>query len=350
MFWQIPLSSVFFFAFAKLFGCFPRSPATHAGTEFDFTASTVQLDPPPYRSQKATLSADHQQLQQQRFQQQYPSSSVVRDAPLSSHGPPPSKSAISSSPWNVLDSDPLLGPTWNNRSQQSTPLQQPDTAGPGIPKPKPKTLDEVEAELRATARSSSPLAAVPPPPRQLHQPPPPPVHGRPLTLEEVEAQLLRNRAQQQPSNSPLPSQTPPQLPRAPPTHVDQPPPAPQGTSLHPRGFQQPVTGAFAPPQPPVQQPQPPLAFNQHVGSTFYPPLPSANSAPMPAPQPFVSSHEQLQGMRYQANQLRQKPGPGTADILRVLEIKIQEQERLEEQRRRKGKKIAEMVCCCLVAS
>jgi hypothetical protein len=53
-------------------------------------------------------------------------------------------------------------------------------------------------------------------------------------------------------------------------------------------------------------------------------------------------------MRYQANQLRQQPGPGNADILRALEAKIQEHERLEEQRRRKGKKIAEMVrgSCC----
>lgn len=138
--------------------------------------------------------------------------------------PLPTDTLRQSSPWSSLDADPLLAsgrPLSYSRSPAHQPAHQPP------PQRSMRTLDDIEAELRAQAGRGSTT----PKPASAQAP------GRPLTLEEVEADMLSR------ARAPPQQQQPQQQPQLPPQQQQQP--------QRPSGF--PSSG---PPPPFIQQQSP----------------------------------------------------------------------------------------------
>ncbi|BGP12158.1 hypothetical protein JCM10213_004723 [Rhodosporidiobolus nylandii] len=140
-------------------------------------------------------------------------------------------SGRSLSPWTSLDDDPLLSRGSGAALPPAVPVVQP--AAPQQQQQQPqrafKTLEEVEAELRAQR------AAVPQQPQQ---------QGQQKTLEEVEAEMLRSRQAAQPPQAQPQPQLPPGI--SPALAAQQLPPGmspslapaglPQGMPVPPMGF------------------------------------------------------------------------------------------------------------------
>lgn len=179
------------------------------------------------------------------------------------------------SPWGTLNDDPLLS------RAPTTPYKAPPPVSKGaIESRQMKTLEQVEAEMRAAAQS---------------QPPPQGSQGpRALTIEEVEADILRNARQppSQPPSSSNPIQ--PILPTGASPQV-QPSFAPGNLPLPP--------GMYPPGMPPAMvamlqaQQQQQLAQNQAPAGSFPPPFPRgvvapnvAHQSPHPVPHPATLSH------------------------------------------------------------
>ncbi|GAA6011782.1 hypothetical protein JCM11491_000749 [Sporobolomyces phaffii] len=157
-----------------------------------------------------------------------------------------SASKPSDSPWGTLNDDPLLSRA-PAASYSVPPLSGGDTGGSGGAPSKPmKTLEEVEAEMRATARAPVPAAG-----STGTQGP------RALTVEEVEAEMLRNSRQSIPQNQ-FPAALQPAFPGPLPdgTGVAQPPQPLSGTGLPP-----PPPGMFPPGMPPAMMA---MLYAQHL--------------------------------------------------------------------------------------
>lgn len=145
-------------------------------------------------------------------------------------------SKSNASPWGTLNDDPLL-----SRASKSTYSIPAATTGGGhvennaTPARSVKTLEEVEAEMRANAQPAVPAGA--------------PTGPRPLTVEEVEAEMMRSarQAAQGPLTShPMP---PPAFPVAQPA-ISSPPPG-----------NAPPAGMFPPGMPPAMMA---MLYAQHL--------------------------------------------------------------------------------------
>ncbi|GAA5846753.1 hypothetical protein JCM9279_004427, partial [Rhodotorula babjevae] len=259
------------------------------GRDFDFAGSTSR-----FLGTDAAHSAGLHQQQQQHGGRQLDKLGAQwgADPLLSSASPAASRSL---SPWTSLNDDPLLG-------ARATPVALPHAA-PAQPQQQRqfKTLDEVEAEMRAAnaARQQSSSAAAAPP--------------RGMTVEELEADLLRKQQQAPPPPQPQQQQPQQQLP---------PGMSPQPGAMLPPGM--PQQGAPYPPPPPGFLPPgfPPLppqiqalppqmqaqfvaqVMAQHQGRFPPPPL----GAPMPPPGAFAQGHPGAAGPRPDSLGGQQQPG------------------------------------------
>ncbi|GAA5899296.1 deadenylation-dependent mRNA-decapping factor PAT1 [Sporobolomyces salmoneus] len=337
----------------------------------------------------------------------------------STAGLQPSKA--NDSPWGTLNDDPLL-----SRAPTSTYSAPNIVSGGGggdsrtmttPARPPMKTLEEVEAELRATARPPVPTA---------------PQGPRPLTVEEVEAEMLRNSRQVASQNQVAsPQVAPPTFP-GPPASGNQVPLPALGTAP----FPPPIPGMFPPGMPPAMvamlhaqhqqqqleqqrlvqgqrapvshlppqnaalstaafpplgsSPPPPsqhLAGNQgpNLMATLFPPLPSQGQQPLPqqpvptanldqveqqlhlltlnqhAQHPSLTSahlHSLLQQAQKHAaaqgtsdgtdlensdeNEEAERKRAAGEEIIKRVEMRIMEHERMEMMRKKKAMKIASM--------
>lgn len=185
-----------------------------ANRDFDFAGSTSRFlgtdDAPPHQ---APAYGNRKEL--------VPLSSDWGADPLLSSTKPTSSST--SSPWTSLNDDPLLSRAPASSAYAAVPSPAAALA-PQQPSRQVKTLEEVEAEMRAqsaAARQQASAAAQPQPtaPAEQQQS----GASRPMTVEEVEAEMLRRRQaesqqpptglqqQQQPVTAQLPPGMSPQL-------------------------------------------------------------------------------------------------------------------------------------------
>ncbi|GAA5891812.1 hypothetical protein JCM8208_002898 [Rhodotorula glutinis] len=265
----------------ETFGDSLEGPAVQQpGRDFDFAGSTSRFLGTD-AAQSAGLLPQHQQQQGAGRQLESLGSQWGADPLLSS------SNSRSLSPWTSLNDDPLLG-------ARATPVALPQ-ASPAAQPQQPrqfKTLDEVEAEMRANnaARQSSSSSAAAAPPRG-------------MTVEELEADLLRKQQQQAPP--PQQQQQQPQQQQLPPGM------SPQPGAMLPPGIPQP--GAYPPPPPgflppgfpplpPQIQALPPQMQAQFVAQVMaqhqgrFPPPPPPFGAPMP-PGAFAQGHPGAAGPR-----------------------------------------------------
>ncbi|BGO98946.1 DNA topoisomerase 2-associated protein PAT1 [Rhodotorula toruloides] len=203
------------------------------GRDFDFAGSTAR-----FLGHDQAPSSAAKPLQQP--------STAWTDPLLSSSKP------LSSSPWTSLNDDPLLS------SAGKPAYTQPP---PAVPQPsrQVKTLEEVEAEMRAAALA-----------RQQQQQQPAQASARPMTLEEVEAEMLRRRGTAAAAASPAVPPAQPQTQQLPPGLAPQ--------------QQTPLTSA-------PQLPFNPATFNP---ATFIPPAhllpPNFTSLPPQIQQQIIAQH------------------------------------------------------------
>lgn len=306
----------------------------------------------------------------------------------------------SPSPWSSLDVDPLLSggplqpyPTSSTSTPQSYTPSKLSTTTTATTKRGMRTLDEIEAELKATSSQSR---AVPPPSR------------KPLTLEEVEAEMLANSRRSAPAQTVQPQQQQQQQNYAPSPlmHSAFPPLSNTGQQLPPRQPQQqqqpPMMMMGMPPQfPPHQQMQqqqfqqqqfmnqrqmPPQMLPPHLHpsqqgrqsplqplqnnmiNTLFPPLPSQQNVPVPlltieqqlqhltmlqhGQHPSLTA-AQLQGLLQQAqiatsvSEAKSEQAKAGEELIRNVEMRIREHEMMEQKRKSKAAKIASMVSVVL---
>ncbi|GAA5956454.1 hypothetical protein JCM3765_005664 [Sporobolomyces pararoseus] len=234
------------------------------------------------------------------------------------------------SPWGTLNDDPLLSRA--PKTAYSAPSLglggASKSAGP-TPARSMKTLEEVEAEMRANARPAAPVSAAAVAPQGPQSP-------RPLTVEEVEAEMLNNsrQAARVQLASPLPAS--PALPVAQPSFSVAPPGAVPHPGMFPPGMpaammamlyaqhqqqeRQRLGQAFPPgmvgtPSPVVQQSPVPLPQNLQA----FPPL---GSAPLPVPPPSSSQGANLMATLFpplpsQGHQVHPQQPVATANLAQV---------------------------------
>lgn len=340
--------------------------------DFDFSGSTAQyLNTSEGHQRKSHGSADW-----------ITSSSLPTNPDPKHYGPSGSSSHSLSGvphskerPISLLD-DPLLGPNsaLSHRNQPGSSGARPPASAPppSIAKShKIRTLEEIEAELRANAAAA---AKKNPPPSSL----PPQV----LTLEQVEAALLASNQEKKNVNGvPSRSSTPHGYPfaqvalptRAQPVQQIQisnnlhPLVSPSILSSNPRTTQTPSNfSAFSHPAHPTHpQHSEWLRLQQqqhqmyHIASQQLPTQPPLSRHPaMPSSQALANRHSSNHSALGFSTNIRsghvsrsgaQTPFLRTAaspipveDLRSAAEARIQEQERREALRRRKAAKIAEM--------
>lgn len=212
-----------------------------AGKDFDFAGSTARF----LGHDRAPSATSTKPLE--------PPSTAWTDPLLSSAKP---------SPWTSLNDDPLLSSAGAGKTvyAQPPPAQLP-TQQQGQQARQVKTLEEVEAEMRAAAMARQQQTSHPPAAAQ--------GSARPMTLEEVEAEMLRRRG------------TAAAAPVAPPAQQQQQQELPPG--LAPQA-QTPLTSA-------PQLPFNPATFNP---ATFVPPAhllpPNFTSLPPQIQQQIIAQH------------------------------------------------------------
>lgn len=266
------------------------------------------------------------------------------------------------SPWSGgINDDPLLGPMVAPPPKKVTPQPAPAPAAPR-PQPKFRTLEEIEAEMRAAAKPSPPPAAP--------SPAAPAPASKPLTLEEVEAEMLRRGAAappQPPAAATPPIRTTESPFRGSPAATGQ-APDPASQAQAPQGQQQPQPQLGGPPPlgaVPLPHPQHAelLRLQQQQTQLIIAMQQALALPPLLRPPP-----PQLQQMNLQIHQLEQakrtilaqtppapplagpnaiatllqQGGPPGANIPGAADGRPQEHDKLEAARRRKGAKIAEM--------
>ncbi|GAA5991415.1 hypothetical protein JCM10908_003303 [Rhodotorula pacifica] len=189
---------------------------TAASRDFDFAGTTSRYlgdDAPPGGAGGAQAAASGRGASEQSRgvpKQLVPLSNEWATDSLLSSAPIAAKQV--QSPWTSLDDDPLLSRAAGiSRVALGSPSSSPSAAAastaagtlpPSLPSAsgqqpsnrQVKTLEEVEAEMKARATALHQQA------QQASSTAPEPVAGRPMTLEEVEADMLRRRQgeQQQP--------------------------------------------------------------------------------------------------------------------------------------------------------
>ncbi|KAK4052854.1 DNA topoisomerase 2-associated protein pat1 [Microbotryomycetes sp. JL221] len=308
-----------------------------AGKDFDFAGSTARA-----------LGKDLQPTDSSWLTTAQPVSSTNKHSTIASR-------QSSSSPWSALDSDPLLSAGSTAKAPLSSTFAQrgaPASIGRAA---NFKTLEEIEADLKATARQNTGQAQSQPQ-AQMH---------RPLTLAEIEADMLnRSRAvpataqgvvqpqdvAQSPSSMPQTAQVPAFLAQTPhlPT-LGMPPPAAtsqQQPSQHQQASGTDV-GALFPPLPSqatvaaLEQQLHYLTMNQHAQH------PSLTNAQLQALLRQAQS-QATRGVAFEGNETQSEAGndsqfkQASEQLIRNVEQRIREHEDLERRRKLKAAKIASM--------
>ncbi|WAR60350.1 hypothetical protein PtB15_9B289 [Puccinia triticina] len=309
--------------------------------DFDFSGSTAQylgaLEPPKQKSQDGANWTTMSSLLADRE----PSGSL---APRSS-----SPSRRKAGPVSLLE-DPLLAPKSNINHRHSSgpfPASKPPGSAPAATVSKPhkiRTLEEIEAELRANsaAKNSIPPAGLPP---------------QALTLEQVEAALLANHERKLATTTASRSSTPhAALPFSQPSLQSR---AQSVQQIHRNINAQPlISSPVMAPMP--RGPQTPSSLPPH-NHPAHPAHPQHSEwLPVPSPPQVLPgrhvSNPPVAGFGHHMRTGSVPPRSATQtpfvqtpsgtipveELRSAAEARIQEQERREALRRRKATKIAEM--------
>lgn len=188
---------------------------------------------------------------------------------------------------------PSFGKPQQQQPQQPQAPLQPPQPQPQPPARRGKTMEEIEAELRAASLQQQQQ----PQPQPQSQPQPPPTR-RPLTMEEIEAEMRSQQAQAQQAQAPLPppgvfppGAMPPNLVSMMQQSSAAPPAAPRGEQL---ASDFPPLGSAAPPtagRPGTPGQGPPLPLPRGMS-------PQVQGAPAPAPPlPPMQQAEHFARMR-----------------------------------------------------